>query len=193
MDKKLIALIVFFVILIVSIAYAGVYSINKSREPARIAKAEQERKVVVQAIEDKEKEIRERQQKVEMDRERCFKKREARNEQLRQADKIKERVDVARIEIKERSNVARIETFEAIWANMLRDGAMYSMNVEFNEVRINPVLWLGSDLETKRQLVMGFSAYFDLKGSTKRVTVRSSLNDTKMATYGSWGGLKIFY
>ncbi len=87
----------------------------------------------------------------------------------------------------------RVYRADAVIADGLRTGMIYSIDIDFNEVRINPVLWMSSDLETKQSLVMSFSRYFEMKGSTRRVTVRSSLNDTKMATYGSWGGLKILF
>ena len=45
--------------------------------------------------------------------------------------------------------------------------------------------------ETCFFLVTFFSNYFEAKESTGRVDILSNRNDTKLATYGVWGGLKI--
>lgn len=76
-------------------------------------------------------------------------------------------------------------------ARLLKEGVVHSVDVEFNEVRMDPLLWAGFTLEAKQGTVMLFSKYFDSKGSTGRVTVLSNRNDTKLATYGSWEGIKI--
>jgi len=76
-------------------------------------------------------------------------------------------------------------------SDMKRDGVVYSVDVEFNQVRINPDLWDMFDLETKQNAVILFSKYFDSKGSTGRVTILSSRNDEKLATYNSFSGIKI--
>ena len=77
--------------------------------------------------------------------------------------------------------------------DLLTTGVVYSINIDFNEARVNTSLWLQMTLNQKQSLVLFFSAYFDAKGSTGRVTILSSRNDTKLASYGSWGGLKIIY
>jgi len=76
----------------------------------------------------------------------------------------------------------------AMWRS---EGLLYSIDVEYNEARVAPSVWFSFTLENKQLLVRCLSKYFDMKGSTARVTVRSSRNDEKLATYGSWGGLKI--
>lgn len=76
-------------------------------------------------------------------------------------------------------------------ANLLEKGVVHSVNVDFNEVRIDPLIWASFALETKQGTVMLFSKYFDSKGSSARVTVLSNRNDSKLATYGAWGGIKI--
>lgn len=85
----------------------------------------------------------------------------------------------------------RLATMEDRIDKMLSSGAVHSMNVEFNEVRIDPLLWVRMRLDAKQNFVMFFSEYFDAKGSTARVTVLSNRNDKKLATYGVWGGLDI--
>ena len=75
--------------------------------------------------------------------------------------------------------------------NLLNTGAVHSINVDFNQVRVDPVLWIPLPLENKQNLVMMFSKYFDAKGSTGRVEILSNRNDNKLATYSSWSGVKI--
>lgn len=73
----------------------------------------------------------------------------------------------------------------------LREGAFHSMNVEFNQVRIDPFLWSMFTIEQKQGIVLRLSKYFDSKGSTGRVTILSNRNDNKLATYSVWSGIKI--
>jgi hypothetical protein len=82
------------------------------------------------------------------------------------------------------------EMEEAI-QNFLTTGAVHSMNVEFNQVRVDPLIWMGQTLEDKQKFVAIFSNYFDAKGSTGRVNVLSNRNDKKLATYSSWDGINI--
>ena len=74
---------------------------------------------------------------------------------------------------------------------LLDEGFVHSVNVEFNEVRANTATWDLLALEQKQQFVAVFSNYFDAKGSTGRVTVLSNRNDSKLATYSVWSGIKI--
>ncbi len=74
---------------------------------------------------------------------------------------------------------------------LLDTGVLHSVNVNFNEARMDPVVWATLNLEAKQGAVMLLSKYFDSKGSSGRVTILSNRNDTKLATYGSWGGIKI--
>lgn len=74
---------------------------------------------------------------------------------------------------------------------LLSSGAVHSINVEFNQVRIAPELWRQLPIESKQGFVYQFSKYFDSKGSMGRVTILSSRSDKKLATYGSWRGMRI--
>lgn len=76
-------------------------------------------------------------------------------------------------------------------AALVQMGTVHSVNAEFNEVRINPDLWVPMDVETKRGVVMRFSGWFDELGSTARVTVRSSRDDSKLAEYSSLSGVTV--
>ena len=70
-------------------------------------------------------------------------------------------------------------------------GAVHSVNIEFNQVRVDPVIWIRLPLENKQNFVAMFSKYFDSKGSTGHVEVLSNRNDKKLATYSVWSGIKI--
>jgi TolA-binding protein len=85
-----------------------------------------------------------------------------------------------------------IEKLEQSIQGFREAGLLYSMNIEDNEARCDVPTWLMLNIEQKQQAVMILSAYFEAKGSTRRVTVLSNLNDEKLATFSSWNGLKIF-
>ncbi len=75
--------------------------------------------------------------------------------------------------------------------SLLDEGLVYSVDVQFNEARIDPVVWSALDIEAKQNTVNLFSDFFDQSGSTGRVTILSNRNDDKLATFGVWGGMKI--
>lgn len=74
----------------------------------------------------------------------------------------------------------------------LTSGAIHSINVEYNEVRMDPIPWAFLPIESKQTIVTCFSRYFDLKGSTGRVTILSKYSDEKLASYSVWTGVKIY-
>jgi len=74
----------------------------------------------------------------------------------------------------------------------LRDGVFYSVDVDGNEVRMDPIKWSWLTIEEKQMFVRQFSRYFDAKDSTGRVTILSHRNDTKLGSYSVWTGIKIY-
>lgn len=89
--------------------------------------------------------------------------------------------------------LAKILTqYESQVNELISSGVVDSVNVEFNEVRIDPAIWLSLDLKTKQGVVLSFSQYFDVKGSTGHVTILSNRNDKKLGSYSSWSGIKIY-
>jgi|GEM_PF-1454776 len=74
----------------------------------------------------------------------------------------------------------------------LVEGVFHSVDVEYNEVRMDPAPWSLLPIEQKQVFVTCFSQYFDLKGSTGRVTIRSKYSDEKLASYSVWTGIKIY-
>ena len=70
---------------------------------------------------------------------------------------------------------------------------VHSIDVENNEVRMSLSLWMQMTLKQKQGIVLYFSALFDSKGSTGRIAIRRALNDTKLASYSVWTGVKIYY
>lgn len=89
-----------------------------------------------------------------------------------------------------RRNSSRLRQYEAEAAKLIETGAVHSINVEFNRVRIDPIVWSQLDLATKQQTVRFFSAYFEAADSTGRVEILSNRNDTALATL-NLGGMKI--
>jgi len=75
----------------------------------------------------------------------------------------------------------------------LASGVLHSVDVEANSARIDPLGWSALTIEDKQQTVRILSAYFDAKRGYDRVTILSSRNDTKLATYSPLGGCKILY
>ncbi len=71
------------------------------------------------------------------------------------------------------------------------NGSIYSIDVEMNEVRIDPIIWMQLDLRTKQNLILTFSVYFKMKGSTGRVNILSNRNDRKLGSYSVWSGVKV--
>ncbi len=74
----------------------------------------------------------------------------------------------------------------------LAEGVFHTVNIEYNEVRMDPEPWSFLLMEDKQNIVTCFRQYFDLKGSTGRVTIRSKYSDEKLASYSVWTGIKIY-
>lgn len=108
------------------------------------------------------------------------------------ASRSVERYGNLQTESSDRTKTARVEReLEQKIQELLTTGAVHSVNVEFNQVRIDPLLWNPLPLESKQGIVFLFSRYFEVKGSTGRVEVLSNRNDQKLATYSVWSGIKI--
>ena len=74
---------------------------------------------------------------------------------------------------------------------LLIDGSIHSMNIQKNEVRINPITWSFLSLEQKREIVTNFHLYFVYKQAGDNVNVLSDQNDKKLATYSWSEGINI--
>lgn len=81
---------------------------------------------------------------------------------------------------------------EAQLKKFVDQGAIHSIDVSANRVRIDPFLWVNLSLETKQDWVHLFSNYFELKRGYPRVTILSNRNDQKLASYSTWSGVKIY-
>lgn len=113
-------------------------------------------------------------------------------ESAAQAAAAKARTDKKQLERKLAvENTREIARMEEHIQKMISVGVIHSVNADLNQVRIDPTAWSLLDLETKQNIVTFFSAYFDMKDSTGRVTILSNRNDSKLATYSSWSGIKI--
>lgn len=89
------------------------------------------------------------------------------------------------------SDFRSVADTEKIIKRMLAEGTIHSVNVEGNEVRIDPLAWSQLSFAQKEDITRFFSGYFSAKGSTARVTILNNRDDTKLATYSVWSGVKI--
>jgi len=74
---------------------------------------------------------------------------------------------------------------------MLSKGLIHSVNIELNQVRIDPFIWAELSIERKRQIVLIFGAYFADHGNIGGATILSNRNDNQLATDSVWSGIKI--
>ena len=86
---------------------------------------------------------------------------------------------------------AVVRPLESQIRELRKVGVITWINVELNQVRVDFPTWLAMDVTVRQAFVMALSMYFDVKGSTGRVTVLSSLNDREPATCTVWTEIKI--
>lgn len=89
-------------------------------------------------------------------------------------------------------NLTKLQRLHQWVQNGLAEGVFHSVDVEYNEVRMDPEPWSFLPTEQKQIFVTCLSRYFHLKGSTGRVTIRSKYSDEKLASYSVWTGIKIY-
>lgn len=70
-------------------------------------------------------------------------------------------------------------------------GLIVRLNVDLNEAYVDPVLWAGLNIDTKRNVAQTISRYFDAQGSTGRVTFIDHQSGRRLARWSSLGGLSI--
>lgn len=90
------------------------------------------------------------------------------------------------------TNLTELERLHQWVQGGLAEGVFHSVHVEYNEVRMDPVAWSFLPIEHKQTFVTCFSRYFDLRGSTGRVTILSKYSDEKLGSYSVWTGIKIY-
>lgn len=76
---------------------------------------------------------------------------------------------------------------------LLAQGSLHSVDINSNMVRVDPLVWGQLLIEQKQNVVMMLSRYFNEQRGYDRVSVRSNRNDTELATYSSFSGVKILY
>jgi hypothetical protein len=88
-----------------------------------------------------------------------------------------------------------LSRMDAAVAELIRIGAVYSVDPSIHEVRIDPSMWALTPLEQKRTTLYFFSAYFCKKHNPPLdgtyVDILSSRNDRVLARITLLGGLKI--
>ena len=128
------------------------------------------------------------------------------NEELR-AENAKLKMELAKLEEERKakevhkdvapgmSDASAVAQMDATLAKMISIGAIYGVNVDSHEVRIDPLQWALSTLEQKQTTIRWFSVYFAKKHNPPSeetyVNILSSRNDKVLAKYTLWGGPKI--
>ena len=92
---------------------------------------------------------------------------------------------------KRKREKSQLQKMEEGVRTMLNEDVIHSINFEFKEVRLDPLMWSMFTLEEKQGMVNFFSNYFSAKGDAGNLTILSNRNDTKLATLGLWSGIKI--
>lgn len=74
----------------------------------------------------------------------------------------------------------------------IETGFIKKINVDLNEVYINIALWRMINIDVKKIFTTNLAKYCELKGSTGRITVKDYISGKNLASYGSWGGFKVY-
>lgn len=73
-----------------------------------------------------------------------------------------------------------------------RIGLVMEYNIDYNEIYVNPLKWHNHALKAKKYFLLIASRIFEAHDSTGRVTVYDGYSGRKLASYGSWGGMKFY-
>lgn len=195
-------IIIVVLVILISIACLVVWTMVKNVEHRRMIK---ETDLQIQKAEAQEKARLQAQEKARFQRAQAAvqfqKEREAREKarlQKAQAQlkaRLQEAEDQQKARLQEAQEEARAKNLadmDRAVAEMLRKGAIYSIDVENNEVRIPLSVWRMLDVKQKQGLVFYFSHYFEAKHSTGWVTIMNDRNDKKLGSYDVWYGVRIF-
>ena len=66
------------------------------------------------------------------------------------------------------------------------------MNVQLNQVWINPQLWSGMDVKKKQELITVLSKHFDYEGSLAKVHLYDYQSGEKIGSFSLWEGMKFY-
>ena len=84
------------------------------------------------------------------------------------------------------------QSTEDIANEMLATGAIHSVDITNRIVRIDPLIWHRLLIDQKQGLVLFWSNYMKIKTDYEWVDILSNRNDTKLAKYSVWSGVKIY-
>jgi len=76
---------------------------------------------------------------------------------------------------------------------MIATRAIHSIDLAAGTVRIDPAVWLVGDVTGKQQIVLFFHQYLRAKGRPGYPKILSDRNDTVLAEYSAWSGIKIHH
>jgi len=88
-------------------------------------------------------------------------------------------------------SAAEIQELRSRVQKLVDAGILTFIHPDHNWARADISFWLQMDVDQKTGLVIGLSQYFDAIGSSSRVEIRSSINDTVLASYSAWSGVNI--
>jgi hypothetical protein len=195
-------IIIVVLVILISISCLVVWTMVKNVEHRRMIK---ETDLQIQKAEAQEKAQLQAQEKARLQRTQAAvqfqKEREAREkDRLQKAqDQLKARLQEAEDQQKarlqkpqEEAQAKNLADMDRVVAEMLRTGAIYSIDLENNKVRIPLSVWRMLDVKQKQGLVFYFSYYFEAKYSTRWVTIMNDRNDKKLGSYDRWYGVRIF-
>jgi hypothetical protein len=71
-------------------------------------------------------------------------------------------------------------------------GFVKSVNESEHSVVVNTSLWKQMEYTQRGGIVMTFSEYFEYKTDLGHVTIKCNMTDKKLASFGTWRGLKVY-
>lgn len=79
--------------------------------------------------------------------------------------------------------------------DLKRSGGVHSVDYERGRMRVNILSWAGLKVDTKEQVVKGFAmaCAAPAAGEIRDVQILSDRNDTVLAEYDWWNGIRIHH
>jgi hypothetical protein len=87
-----------------------------------------------------------------------------------------------------RTSVAEVE--KSI-AELRSAGFITSINSNTNEIQVNAMMWAAVELNAKKGITLTCAQYFKAHGQSPLAELVDNRSGRKLASYGTWGGVKI--
>ena len=85
-----------------------------------------------------------------------------------------------------------IEELEDLISMSQKSKVVVSYDTENNEVWVDPTAWVVMNYKTRKGLAIVFSRYFNLLGSTSRVTIYDNMNGKRLADMNPWSDFTVY-